>query len=86
VCGQGRFKLTKWVSNSCEEHEAKQIKDLDLDREKLPVEKALGIQWNIESDVFTFRVIVENRPLTRRGISQPSARFTIHYVSSPHLS
>ncbi|XP_052322001.1 uncharacterized protein LOC127908283 [Oncorhynchus keta] len=75
VCSQGGFKLTKWVSNSrtvlasiSDEHKAKQIKELDLDREKLPVERALGIRWNIESDAFTFRVTVKNRPLTRRGI------------------
>ncbi|XP_029619853.1 uncharacterized protein LOC115200878 [Salmo trutta] len=75
VCSQGGFKLTKWVGNSRavlasipDEHKAKQIKELDLDREKLPVERALGIRWNIERDAFTFRVIVKNRPLTRRGI------------------
>ncbi|XP_052378933.1 uncharacterized protein LOC127931174 [Oncorhynchus keta] len=75
VCSQGGFKLTKWVSNSRtvlasipDEHKAKQIKEMDLDREKLPVERALGIRWNIESDAFTFRVTVKNRPLTRRGI------------------
>ena len=67
--------MTKWVSNSRtvlasipDEHQAKQIKELDLDREKLPVERALGIRWNIESDVFTFRDTVKNGPLTRRGI------------------
>jgi hypothetical protein len=45
----------------------KRIKELDLYREKL-VERALGIQWNIESDVFTFRVSIKSRALTRRGI------------------
>ena len=28
------------------------IKELDLDREKLPVERALGLLWCVESDSF----------------------------------
>ena len=75
MCSQGGFKLTKWVSNSrtvlasiLDEADKRQIKELDLDREKLPVERALGIRQNIESDAFTFRVTVKNRPLIRRGI------------------
>ena len=75
LCSQGGFKLTKWISNSRavlasipEEHKAKQIKELDLDREKLPLERALGVQWNIESDTFTFKVALKDKPVTRRGI------------------
>ena len=45
---------------------AAQVKDLDF--EKLPVERALGIQWNISSDQFGFRIVIKDRPVTRRGI------------------
>ncbi|KAK0143550.1 hypothetical protein N1851_018290 [Merluccius polli] len=75
LCSQGGFKLTKWICNSCsvlasipDEYKAKQLKELDLDREKLPLERALGVQWNIEKDTFIFRVTRQDRPLTCRGI------------------
>lgn len=51
-----------------DEYKAKQIKELDLEREKLPLERALGVQWNIEKETFIFRIDLQDRPLTRRGI------------------
>ncbi|KAK7926338.1 hypothetical protein WMY93_008648 [Mugilogobius chulae] len=54
LCAEGGFKLTKWISNSrsvlstvSEENKAKQIKELDLDRDKLPVERALVKRWKV---------------------------------------
>ncbi|XP_026012642.1 uncharacterized protein LOC113014968 [Astatotilapia calliptera] len=41
---------------------------LDLSRDQLPTERALGVQWDIERDVFTFSIVNKNKPLTRRGI------------------
>ena len=35
---------------------------------KLPIERALGIQWSAESDEFYFKIVIKERPLTRRGI------------------
>ena len=43
-----------------------QIKNLDFDQ--LPVERALGVQWNLSSDQFGFRIIIRDGPATRRGI------------------
>ena len=70
---KGRFHLTKWTSNNREllasfpkDERAKEIKDLDLD--KLPIERALGIQWFAESDEFYFKIVIKEKPLTRRGI------------------
>lgn len=67
-------KLTKWVSNSRavlasipKEDKVNQMTELDLDREKLPNERALGIQWNIENDTFTFQINMKSQPFTRRG-------------------
>ena len=73
ACAQGGFSFTKWVSNSREvlasipeHHRAKQFKELDLDKE--PIERALGIEWNTESDSFAIKVAIKDRALTRRGI------------------
>ncbi|KAK7899043.1 hypothetical protein WMY93_019896 [Mugilogobius chulae] len=50
------------------EERAKEVKDLDLDNDALPVERALGVQWCVQSDSFKFKITLKNRPLTRRGI------------------
>ena len=70
---KGGFHLTKWTSNSREllasipkDERAKEVKDLDLD--KLPIERALGIQWSAESDEFYFKIVIKERPLTKREI------------------
>lgn len=75
ACAQGGFTLNKWVSNSCkvletipESHRAAVVKHLDLDLDKPPLERALGIQWNIQNDKFTFRVAMKNKAPTRRNI------------------
>ena len=50
------------------EDRAKEIKGLDLGIDKLPIERALSIHWCIESDAFTFRIELKDKPCTRRGI------------------
>lgn len=47
---------------------AKVLENVDLLHDKLPVEKTLGIQWCIESDSFQFKIVLNDRPLTRRGV------------------
>ena len=44
------------------------IKELDFSREPVPMERALGVQWCIESDTFNFTLSLRDRPCTRRGI------------------
>lgn len=44
------------------------MKNLDLDREKLSIDRALGLYWDIEKDVFRFHVTVNNKTPTRRNI------------------
>lgn len=65
--------LTKWISNSREvllvipeEHRSKNFKGLDLDRDTLPVEPAVGLQWCIETDTFKFKFNIQDQPYTRR--------------------
>ena len=73
LLAKGGFRLTKWISNSKEVMEslpeserAPSVKELDFEKAKM--ERALGLQWNVTSDQFGFKIIVKERPLTRRGI------------------
>ena len=36
--------------------------------DELPIERALGIHWCVESDQFNFRITLKDQPPTRRGI------------------
>ncbi len=75
LCAQGGLRLHKFVSNSRDVIErippndrASGIKNIDLHKDDLPVERALGVEWCIESDSFQLRVSLQNKPPTRRGI------------------
>lgn len=76
IVANGGFHLTKWISNRRdvlaaipESHRAKGMKRLDMDQDLLPVERVLGVvQWCIQSDTFKFKIMIKDRPLTRRGI------------------
>ena len=75
ICAKGGMRLHKFISNSKEviatidpEDRAKELKDLDLNSDSLPVERALGVQWYMETDSFQFRITLQDKPLTRRGI------------------
>lgn len=46
----------------------KEVKELNLDRDRLPTEGALGVRWVVEEDNFTFNVTIKPQPPTRRGI------------------
>ncbi|XP_068748922.1 uncharacterized protein [Montipora capricornis] len=41
---------------------------IDLDLDDMPTEHVLGVQWNVEIDKFSFKVIAKERPPTRLGI------------------
>lgn len=74
-CGKRGFKLHKFISNSKvirtipQKEQSKGIQDLDLSQNHLPLECALGVLWCVESDTFQIRIELEDRLLTRRGIS-----------------
>ena len=75
MCRRGGFNLHKFTSNKREviesipvEDRAEGIKKIDLDCDSLPVERALGIQWCIESDVFQYKIALKNHSCTRRGM------------------
>lgn len=48
-----------------EELRSKTLCELDLDRDKLPVDRALGLQWCIETDGFKFKLKVKEKPSTK---------------------
>lgn len=75
ICRRGGFKLHKFTSSHKEvieaipiEDRAEGIQNINLDKEPLPMERALGVQWCIEKDSFQFRIVLKDRPCTRRGI------------------
>lgn len=39
-----------------------------MELDSLSVERVLGVEWNIKSDSFKFKIVLKDRPLTRRGI------------------
>ena len=75
MCAAANLRLHKFASNSktvleamSAEDRSKDLKDLDLRRDVLPVQRSLGTYWCIESDTIGFRIELKDKPLTRRGI------------------
>lgn len=75
ICAKGGFNLNKSMSNSRsmlaaipKEERSKEVKDLDLGQDILPVERALGVWWCAQSDIFGFSITISDKPSTRRGI------------------
>ncbi|KAK3737845.1 hypothetical protein QZH41_004783 [Actinostola sp. cb2023] len=75
ICAKGGLRLHKFTSNSKEviqaiaqEDRAKGLQDLDLRCDPLPIERTLGVMWCVETDSFQFRIVIQDHPLTRRGV------------------
>ena len=75
MCSAASLRLHKFASNSKAVLEAmpaddrsKDLKDLDLRHDVLPVQRSLGTYWCIETDTIGFRIELKDKPLTRRGI------------------
>ena len=79
LLANGGFGLTKWCSNDREvlasipeSERAKSV--VNLDKEKLPTESALGLKWNTEDDSFVWDVaeklsrFMNTEPVTRRDL------------------
>lgn len=47
---------------------AKELKELDIGEGTLPVQRSLGISWNLDTDSFLFYPSPELKPATRRGV------------------
>ena len=81
----GNLRLHKVVSNSCDvmqafpqEDLAKDLMNLDLITDAYPMQRSLGMLWNINTDTFRFHSSSEVKPCTRRGILS-----TVHSIFDP---
>ena len=70
---EGGFRLTKFLSNRREvlltlpsQERANPTLNLELDR--LPINRTLGLHWDAERDVFCFKTVSTNKPATKRGV------------------
>jgi len=75
LCENGGFNLNKFISNHKSvidaipnEDRSKDLQNLDITKDTLPIERALGVQWCVESDTLQFRVQLKAEHPTRRGI------------------
>ena len=71
----GNLRLHKICSNSGKvllafkkDELAKDLRDLDFDHSNLPLQRSLDVCWDLHTDSFTFRVNVDEKPYTRRGV------------------
>ena len=73
MCRRGGFNLCKFLSKKreilqeiSEQDRADAVRDIHLDA--LPIERSVGVKRCTLTDKFEFRVIQQDRLLTRRGI------------------
>ncbi|RXN13836.1 hypothetical protein ROHU_037202 [Labeo rohita] len=75
MLASSNLRLHKIATNSpavmkafpAEDH-VKDLKDVDLEKDTPPIQRSLGLSWNLKNDTFTFRVDSEKKPFTRRGV------------------
>jgi len=75
LLAESNLRLHKIASNSPMvmeafpmEERANDFKDLDLGADPLPLQRSLGLSWELQTDSFTFRVSKDVKPFTRRGM------------------
>ena len=75
LCSRVAFKLHKIASNDREmlqsippASRASGLQHLELSKDRLPVERTLGVQWDMDTDTFRFDANVPERKTTRRGL------------------
>ncbi|KAI4905746.1 hypothetical protein NFI96_003038 [Prochilodus magdalenae] len=75
ILANSNLRLHKIASNSKEvmdafppEDCADNLKDLVLGSDTPPVQRSLGLGWDLETDSFVFKVDIKEKPFTRRGV------------------
>lgn len=75
LLAESNLRLHKIASNSTKvmeafplEERASDFKDLELGADPLPLQRSLGLSWELQTDSFTFKVSRDVKPFTRRGI------------------
>ena len=91
LLSRGGFRLTKWLCNKRKvlrtiptTDRTSSILDLDLNSCVLPIEITLGVECNMDTDMFTYKMVPKDKSFTRRGIL--SLISFIHYpldIASP---
>ena len=71
----GGFNLTKFVNNNVEvmlaipdEHVRKNVILKQFEKPKCQSQKALGLLWNINTDTFGYKISMQDKPLSKRGM------------------
>ncbi len=78
---RGGFRLHKCVSNKREvleeiDRNEKAVQELDFDKAEAPIQRTLGVRWNVREDFFFFGCQVKGQATPKRGIvSMVSAIF-----------
>ena len=69
------FRLTKWMSTHREvlasvpvNDRHSEVQEVELIHKDLPVERALGVRWDLQRDKFAIQVNIRNKPATKRGL------------------
>lgn len=74
LCSRGGFNLTKFVSNvdyalqDLDIKDKKPTKDEQDLLQNVAEETVLGLKWDPNEDLLSFRIKMDTKPLTRRGI------------------
>lgn len=70
MMAESNIRLHKIASNSnhvmdafLPEERANDLKDLDLGVDPLPLQRSLGVSWNLQTDSFTFQVAQDVKPV-----------------------
>lgn len=73
MCGKGNFNLCKFISNRKTVTESVSKMGVNTAKvtrtafEPLSVERVLGMKWDLDTDMFVFKVKIKDNPNTRRG-------------------
>ena len=75
LCAAGGFNLTKFFGNNAEvmqdipdEHVRKNVILKQLEKPKRKSENALGLVWNIYTDTSRYKISMQEKPLSKRGM------------------
>jgi hypothetical protein len=73
----GGFNMVQWLSSSrsvlATVNHSDLSRSLDLDAEKLPIERTLGLLWNCQQDSFNFKSSIKIQAKTKREVLQEVA-------------
>jgi hypothetical protein len=69
------LRLHKIASNSIEvmksfpdRDRVESLKDRHIKQGPLPLQRSLGVMWDLEKDAFAFQITLPEKPYTRRGV------------------